>query len=59
MLIAEIHPPIRDRWSSFGLIEYKKWEGKRKRAENKLKKLQKREKVYMKQLQSAKIPPPQ
>lgn len=35
------------------------WEGKRKRAENKLKKLQKREKVHMKQLQTTKIPPPQ
>jgi hypothetical protein len=30
----------------------KKWEGKRKRAENKLKKLQKGEKIYMNQLQT-------
>jgi hypothetical protein len=34
------------------------WEGKRRRAENRLKKLQKREKIYMKQLQIAKTPTP-
>jgi hypothetical protein len=36
----------------------KKWEGKKRRAENKLKKLQKGEKIYMKQTQIAKTPTP-
>jgi hypothetical protein len=36
-------------------MEVKKWEGKRKRAENKLKKLRKREKIYAQQLQDRSI----